>query len=286
MKARLIDVHVLSHPPINIKTIKVNHFDTPYHFHELCELNYVVSSFGKRIVGDSINNFSAGDLVLMSPNVPHTWYSDPSLLKTKTQSAKAIVIYFSPEVLSKLTEESQIVSKMQSLIENAGRGIRFYGETRRIATERLNAIASKKGLKIIIEFLEILDLLIHSTEYEALATVGYSHSLNEKDQKRINDVFKYLMKNFKEPISLAEISRIANLTPPAFCNFFKKRSGKSFLQFMNELRIGHSCKLLQNQELTIADVCFQSGYQNFSNFNKFFKKITNKTPRQYRNEFA
>lgn len=286
MIARLIDVDVLSQSPIYIKKIKANYFNTPFHFHALCELNYVVSSFGKRIVGDSIHNFSAGDLVLMSPGLPHTWYSDPSLHKTASLSARAIVIYFPVDVLSRLTEESQVVLKMQALIEMAGRGIRFHGNTHKVVTEKLNTIISKKGLKLIIEFLEILDLLLHSTEYEALATIGYSHYFKEKDQKRINQVYQYLMKNFSEHISLTEIAKVAHMTPPAFCNFFKKHSGKSFSQFMNELRIGHSCKLLQNQSLTVADVCYQSGYQNFSNFNKFFKKITNKTPRQYRNELV
>jgi AraC-like DNA-binding protein len=100
----------------------------------------------------------------------------------------------------------------------------------------------------------------------------------------MNDVYQYSIKNFSEPISLAQIASVANLTAPAFCNFFKKRTQKSFTEFLNELRIGHACKLLQNRELTIADVCFQSGYQNMTHFNNFFKKITKKTPSQYRKE--
>jgi AraC-like DNA-binding protein len=100
----------------------------------------------------------------------------------------------------------------------------------------------------------------------------------------MNKVYQYLMKNFTEPIALSEIASIANLTPPAFCNFFKKRTQKTFSSFLNELRIGHACKLLHEEELTISDVCFKSGYQNFTNFNKFFKQKTNKTPSQYRRE--
>jgi AraC-like DNA-binding protein len=97
-------------------------------------------------------------------------------------------------------------------------------------------------------------------------------------------VYQYLIKNFSETISLSQIASVANLTPQAFCNFFKKKTLKSFTEFLNELRVGHACKLLQNQQLTISDVCFQSGYQNMANFNNFFKKITKQTPSQYRKE--
>jgi YesN/AraC family two-component response regulator len=97
-------------------------------------------------------------------------------------------------------------------------------------------------------------------------------------------VYQYIMKNFKDEITLNSVSSIANLTPPAFCNFFKKRTQKSFSRFLNEVRIGHACQLLESESKTISSVCFESGYQNFANFNKFFKEITGKTPSQYRKE--
>ncbi|KAA9036144.1 helix-turn-helix transcriptional regulator [Ginsengibacter hankyongi] len=285
MKAHLIEIGLHKEHSFSIKKIDQHHFESPFHFHDLCEMNYVVESFGKTIVGDNISNFSSGDLVLMSSNLPHIWYNDPSYFKEENlASAKAIVTYFNPDFLIGLTNDSQYNLQIKSLLEKAKRGIRFFGETRRNAINKLNDIVDKKGLEKVIHFLDIVNLFLDSKEYECLASIGYRHSFNEKDTERMNNVYQYLIKNFTDPISLSQIASVANLTPPAFCNFFKKRTQKSFSEFLNELRVGHACKLLQNQELTIADVCFQSGYQNMTNFNNFFKKITKKTPTQYRKE--
>ena len=286
MKAHLIEVGIHKEQSFSIKKIDQQHFSSPFHFHELCEMNYVVESFGKRIVGDNISNFSDGDLVLMSSNLPHIWYNDPLYFKnTNLASAKAIVIYFNPHFLMGLCNESQYDVKIQDFLDRAKRGIRFYGKTHENVTEKLNTILNKNGLERVIEFLDIINLVLGSNEYEYLASVGYHHSFNEKDTERMNNVYQYLIKNFTEPITLSQVASVANLTPPAFCNFFKKRTQRSFTEFLNDLRIGHACKLLQNHDLSIADVCFQSGYQNMTNFNNFFKKITLKTPSQYRKEF-
>ncbi len=138
---------------------------------------------------------------------------------------------------------------------------------------------------LLINFLEIINILLSSKEYEPLANLGYNHTYKEKDAERLNGVYKYLMMNFAKPISLADVANIAHMTPPAFCSFFKKRTQKSFTEFLNELRIGHACKLIQNQELSISDICFESGYQNFANFNKSFKKKLGKTPSNYRKDY-
>jgi AraC-like DNA-binding protein len=287
MKAHLIEVGLNKEQSFSIKKINQHHFDGPFHFHDLCEMNYVVESFGKTIVGDNISNFSSDDLVLMSPNLPHIWYNDPRYFKEDDlASAKAIVTYFNPDFLTGLTNDSQYDSQIKSLFERAKRGIRFFGDTRQNAISKLNNILNKKGLEKVITLLEIINILMESKEYESLASVGYQHSFNEKDTQRMNNVYQYLIKNFTDVITLSQIASVANLTPPAFCNFFKKRTQKSFTQFLNELRIGHASKLLQNRELTIADVCFQSGYQNMTNFNNFFKRITKKTPSQFRKEWS
>ena len=285
MKAQLIEVGLYKEQSFSIKKIDQHHFESPFHFHELCEMNYVVESFGKTIVGDNISNFSSGDLVLMSPNLPHIWYNDPRYFKEDDLSpAEAIVTYFNPDFLVCLSNESQYNSQIKSLLERAKRGIRFFGNTRQNAISKLNNILNKKGLEQVVSLLEIINILLESKEYESLASISYQNSFNEKDTQRMNNVYQYLIKNFTDVITLSQIASVANLTPPAFCNFFKKRTQKSFSKFLNELRVGHACKLLQNRELSIADVCFQSGYQNMTNSNNFFKKITKKTPSQFRKE--
>lgn len=286
MKATLIELAPYQSSSIAIKTIKQNHFTTPFHFHDYCELNYVKNSYGKRVVGDSINNFFEGDLVLMSPNLPHVWHNDPQILKDPaTLTAEAIVTYFPVDILDKLTNDPIVLSKTQHLFEKAKRGLRFFGETKKQIANHLEGMTNIETLPLIIKFLEIINILLSSTEYEPLANLGYNHSYKEKETERMNAVYKYLMMNFANPISLEDMASIANLTPPAFCSFFRKRTQKSFTGFLNELRIGHACKLIQNQKLSISEVCYESGYQNFTNFNKSFKKITGKTPSHYRKEY-
>jgi AraC-like DNA-binding protein len=286
MKANLIRVGN-DNSSLLIKKIEAHHYTSPFHFHDLCELNYVVDSCGKRMVGDSIRNFSSGDLVLMSPDLPHIWYNDPSVLNgpPEIKLAKAVVVYFPFDFLARLTNDNTVISKTQKLLERAKRGLKFYGETYQQVSIKLDKINEKGGLNQIIDFLEIISILIESQEYEELASVGYTHSFSEKDTERMNNVFKYLVQNFTNPISLEEISAIANMTPPAFSNFFKKRTQKCFTTFLNEIRIGHACKLLQNPEIPIADICYSSGFQNFTNFNKLFKQFTGKIPRDYRKDW-
>jgi len=175
-----------------------------------------------------------------------------------------------------------VILKTQKLLEKAKRGIRFYGKTQNEVTLKLNHITEKTGFSKTIEFLEIMNILIESKEFEPLASIGFTHNLNEKDTERMNKVLKYIMQNFAKPISLNEIAEVANMTPPAFSSFFKKRTQKCFSSFLNEIRIGHACKLLQDLEITISEVCYLSGFQNFTNFNKFFKHFTGKIPREYR----
>lgn len=284
MKPNLIKIGNDDINSLLIKKIEEHHYNSPFHFHNLCELNYVVESWGKRMVGDHIDNFLPGDLVLMSPNLPHIWYNDPSVLNTPSENklAKAVVIYFPYEFLMKTAGDDIVILKAQKLLEKAKRGIRFYGKTQNEVTLKLNHITEKTGFTKTIEFLEIMNILIESKEFEPLASVGFTHNLNEKDTERMNKVLKYIMQNFAKPISLNEIAEVANMTPPAFSSFFKKRTQKCFSSFLNEIRIGHACKLLQDLEITISEVCYLSGFQNFTNFNKFFKHFTGKVPREYR----
>lgn len=287
MKAKLIEIATLQASSIAVKKIKANHFTTPFHFHDYCELNYVKKSYGKRVVGDCISNFSEGDLVLMSPNLPHVWYNDPEFLKNSSaMSAQAIVTYFPTDFLDKLSNDKSVLSKRQLLFDSAKRGLRFFGKTQKRVIGHLESMVNKSGLPVVISFLEIVNILLDSKEAEPLASMSYSHSYhNKNDTDRMNRVYKHLINSFTEPITLSEIAAVANMTPPAFCSYFKMKTQMSFTRFLNELRVGHACKLLQNESISIADVCYGAGYQNFTNFNKFFKEITGKTPSSYRKEY-
>jgi AraC-like DNA-binding protein len=222
----------------------------------------------------------------MAPDLPHIWKNDPVfLLKKKGLRCKATVIYFPTDFLQNLSDDPAVTKPTQELISHASRGLSFYGQTVDKVKTILSGIAEEDGFKKIVEFLKIMDILSHSKEYKYLASISYKNVTDEKDTERINAAYQFLMQNFHRDVTLEELSGVCNMTPTAFCRFFKSKTQKSFIQVLNELRIGHACSLLQKADYTIIDACYESGYNNYVNFNKCFKLITGKTPTGYRKSF-
>lgn len=283
MKPQLIDVSLSGTRTIQIKKVDQFYLDTPFHFHNLCELVWVEKSYGKRIVGDHIENFEDGDLILMGPNLPHIWQNDEVFMrKKKGFRVKATVIYFPADFLLNLTDEQNIIRPTQELIKRSSRGLKINGATKKKVSTILSDISEGEGFKKIIHFLHAIEILSQSQEYEYLASVSFKNLYDEKDTGRINKVYQFLMQNFHRDIELQEVSDLCNMTPNAFCRYFKSRTQKSLTQFLNELRIGHACKLLQNEDYSVSDVCYECGYNNLANFNNFFKTIMRTTPKEYK----
>lgn len=287
MKPQLIDISLAGAKTIRIKTIEQQYLNSPFHFHSLCELVWIEKSFGKRIVGDSIDNFEDGDLVLMGPNLPHIWQNDEVFLsKPHEQKVKSTVIYFPPDFLLNLTDEPALLGPIAQLVKRSYRGLVFHGNTKKHIVKKLKHLSKENNLKKIIIFLELVHLLSESTEYTYLASVSYKNLYDEKDTDRISKVYQYMMQNFQHEISLHDVASLCHMTPNAFCRYFKSRTQKSVVQFLNELRIGHASKLLQNDAYTISDICYECGYNNTANFNKFFKAIHKITPSAYRKKLS
>ncbi len=283
MKPQLIDVSLAGTKTIHIKTVDQQYLSTPFHFHHLCELVWIEKSFGKRIVGDNVDNFEDDDLVLMGPNLPHIWQNDETFFITANdQQVKSTVIYFPPDFLLNLTDELTLLSPIQQLVERSYRGLVFWGNTKKDIIDKLRCLSKENDLKKIITFLELVHLLSNSKEYTYLASVSYKNLYDEKDTNRINKAYQYMMQNFQREISLQDVASLCNMTPNAFCRYFKSRTQKSVIEFLNELRIGHASKLLQSDIYSISDVCYECGYNSIANFNKFFKSIHKITPSEYR----
>ncbi|UPZ34742.1 AraC family transcriptional regulator [Sphingobacterium sp. PCS056] len=285
MKEQFIELSPPHEKTILIKQVDQEFLSNPLHFHELCELVLILESYGKRVVGNHVDSFNAGDLVLMGPNIPHIWRNDDIFLNPQhDERARAIVLYFPADFLLRLTDDQATISAMQQFIKRSKRGLRFHGQTLEKATELIKSLAQKKSFSRITGFLNLIELLHQANECENLASEGYKPSFSEQETNRINNVYIYVMQNFSEEVSLGVAAELVNMTPNAFCRFFKRHTQKSFSKFVNEMRIGHACKLLMNKQLSISEICYQSGYQNLTNFNKFFKTIMQKSPREYRKE--
>jgi len=285
MKAHFIELSPPSEKTINIKQVDQEFLSNPLHFHELCELVLILESYGKRVVGNHAASFIVGDLVLMGPNIPHIWRNDDIFLDPlHDERARAIVVYFPADFLLNLTDDQSTIVAMQKFIKRAERGLRFYGETLEKATGLIKSLVHKQSFSRITGFLNLIELLHQADEFENLASEGYKPTFDQQETNRINNVYICVMQNFREDVSLSKAAAIVNMTPNAFCRFFKRHTQKSFSKFVNEIRIGHACKLLIDKQLSISEACYQSGYQNLTNFNKFFKIIMNKSPREYRKE--
>ncbi|QEC53063.1 AraC family transcriptional regulator [Anseongella ginsenosidimutans] len=283
MKPQLVNLDYVLLDSFKIKEITAPYFTNSHHFHNDYELVLVLESTGKRVIGDRVENFKGGDMVFVGPNLPHAWFNDNEYYKQKEGLlARSIVTYFKKEWLENCVLALPGAEKLKKLLVNAVRGIKLEGKAReRIASILINT-GQSNGLKKSIDIFTVLYELSEAREYEMLTGISYVNSYNENEARRINEVYEYVLKNFTTQIKLEEVAAIANMSPNAFCRYFKTHTQKNFSYFINEVRIGHACKLLLKKDLSVSRVCFESGFQSMTNFNKFFKRFTGKSPNEYR----
>jgi len=261
-------------------------FDTYWHFHSEYQLFVVLEGKGTRFIGDSINHFQEGDMVLTGPNMPHLWRNDDIYFdKTHHLRVQGIVIYFPENFLGEHFLRKEEMLEIKQLFERASRGIQILGATSNHVTEMMQDLIHLKGLESIVQLLSILHVLSVSGEYNYISSVGYTNNTKEADKDRMSGVYNYIMLNYKKNIMLEEVAGIASMSPTAFSRYFKARTNKSFSSFISELRIGYACKLLMEDKNNIAQIGLECGFNTISNFNKQFKDLMHKTPFEYRKEY-
>ncbi len=251
-----------------------------WHYHPEVELIFVCKGSGKRQIGSNISYFSDGDLVLIGSNLPHC-----GLTNENTNNDYEMVIQFKPDFLGENIWETPEMQRISALLEKSKAGIVFNENIKKTVGRKIADMHEMSSLKKLLTFLEILDELATTQDYRILNAGKYYLQTQVEDNERINHIFNYVKDHFKEQITLEEIADLANMKVPSFCRYFKKITNKTFTQFVNEYRITHSLKLLAEQPLSITEVCFESGFNNFSYFNKTFKEYIKKSPSQYRKEF-
>ncbi len=270
-----------------VKYLSAPYFDPNWHFHSEYQLFLVQKGTGTRFIGDHVSPFKAGDLVFTGPNLPHLWQSDLEYFNGDQEYiTEGIVIYFPENFLGKDFLNKKEMYKIKHLFQKAQRGMVIYGESSNQATAILNRLLEVEDFDRILTLLNLLNLLANTSEYKLLASEGYSNSLKENDTDRMNRVHAYVMKNFREKISLDEVAAIANMSPSSFSRYFKIHANKTFSDFLTEIRIGYSCKLLISQTIDISQVCYESGFNTLSNFNRQFKAVTHYNPLEYRKKYS
>jgi AraC-like DNA-binding protein len=285
MKAFLEQVPLCQGSSFLVREFNVPYFEAPLHFHPVYELTLITESRGKRFIGDHIGDFDVGDLVFMGPNLPHLYRCTNEYYQNNPEHrARAIIIQHTEDFLGKDFFSIPEMTQVKTLLDNSMRGLAYYGKTRKEIINRLKKITDADGIEKLTQFLTILDIMGRSTEYELLARQNILGQ-NIKDNVRMNKIYEYVMANFTNRINVRDVADQANMSEAAFCRYFKKKTRKTFVSFLNEVKIGYASKLLLEEDLNVTQVCYESGFENISNFNRQFKTITKVTPLKYKQQF-
>jgi AraC-like DNA-binding protein len=275
------------HQSYIVRALKEPYFDPNWHFHPHYQLFTVIEGTGTRFIGDDIRHFEAGDTVFLGPNLPHLWRSDrPYFERNSTLQTQGIVVYFTEVFLGKDFFEKTEMYALKQLLINSERGLDIQNGLKEILVEDLKELNNLSGFDGVLKLLSMLQKLAQTNDHQFITSLNYENNHKISETERMRLVHEYVMKHYKEKISLSEVAALANMAEAAFCRYFKSRTNKTFSDFVSEIRIGHACKLLMNNKISIAQVCYESGYNTVSNFNSQFKTLKGQSPKQYQKMYV
>ncbi len=285
MKPKLINVVVDGMSSFRVNDEIIPHFYNPLHFHPELELTCILKSKGTRFVGHHVESFQPGDLVLVGPNVPHCWKNGPEYYHADPLlEAQAIVVQFREDFAGPAFFDLPELLPVKKLIYDSRRGIKVYGKSREKIKARLEMLPALAGVSRMTCLLEILEMMALSKEKISLTEIDPHRLMPPVQMKRLNDVYQYTLDNFRENIDIEQIAQVANMTPNAFCRFFKSHNRRTYTQFINEVRIAHACSLLSTTSLSITEIAYESGFNNLAHFNRMFRKHRKVVPFSYRKQ--
>lgn len=253
-----------------------------WHYHPEIELTLIIRSRGRRFVGDSIEPYDDGDLVLLGPNLPHTWESDPR----RSGRHVAVFCQFNPLFLGGPFLRVPELAPVLRLLERSARGLKFSGKTLKAAARQMERMDSLQGFQRLAALLEVLDLLARSREVRPLSSAEFVPALRRGDADRIGRVCRFLNERCTERVTLAQAASVAHLSIPAFSRFFPRKTGRTLVAYLTELRTGLACRELIETERAVSDIAFDSGFNNLSNFNRRFRALKGMSPREFRRQFG
>ena len=254
-------------------------FVMPWHMHNLYELTLIVAGRGTRIVGDNIDSFFPGDLLLLGPRLPHVWKDDPQ--EHREESVQAITLQFEPGFPGDDLMSMPQMRPIQDLLHRAGRGVLLHGNLRIQVEENLRRLLEIEGPRQILLILDILTEVAESDDYTLLASDGYAMS-KTVDAERWNRINGFILENFTRTIRAHELAQVAKLHPSSLGRYFKQTTGMGFTDYVNQVRIGHACRLLAVEKKPVVEICYECGFQNLSHFNRCFRRLKGVTPSGYR----
>lgn len=271
---------------VTVQELIEPHFDPNWHFHPHYQLFTVLEGTGKRLIGDSIHSFVPGDTVFLGPDVPHLWRSDPAFFEGNAAlRTHGIVLYFQEDFLGKDFLERNEMLPIRQLLQESKRGIEYRGALRDHIRTELLELKHLEGFQSVLHLLTLLNRIAHEEGGSSIASLGYVNNYKVSETERMQKVHNYVLQHFAQEIRLGDVASLAGMSEAAFCRYFKARANKTFIDFVNEIRIGHACKLLLEDKWTIAQIAYDSGFDSLSNFNRNFKRYIGHTPREYKRSY-
>ncbi|HVU23025.1 MAG TPA: AraC family transcriptional regulator [Opitutus sp.] len=256
-------------------------FSGRWHFHPELEIMFVERSRGLRFVGDSVQPFGPGDLVLVGPNLPHEWLNTDVPARPRHDHAIGIWAQFRADFLGDGLRCVPELAAVAALLERSRHGLHFTGPVVAEVAGHLRRMAKGLGVARLADLLLILDLLAHSPSGRVLSSAGYVPRLNHEDALRIEKVCRWVHGHLAEEIAQPAAAAQAALSPTCFSRFFRRKMGCTFPAYVTELRIARAANLMVEENMRVADACFASGFKNLSHFNCQFRRLKGMNPRTF-----
>jgi AraC-like DNA-binding protein len=258
-------------------------FSFPLHYHEELELNLIINAKGaRRIVGDHIDTIDDMELVLVGPNVYHAWFTH----QCQSEEIREVTIQWHKDLFEdKLLRRNQL-SFIRSMMERSQKGILFSRETIAALAPRILSLNQKNGFDSVLELFSILHDLSISRNMRTLSDGSFTNQHFTYNSRRIEKAFEYMNNNYDKAVTLGEVAKLVSMTEVSFSRFIKKRTGNTFIDSLNEIRLGHASRMLIDTTHSIAEISYHCGFNNISNFNRIFKKKKTCTPKEFRENFT
>jgi len=259
-------------------------FNFPVHFHPEFEINFIQNAAGaKRVVGDHISEIGDRELVLVGPNLYHGWENSNNSM---SETMHEITIQFPPDLFSENFLNKNILKPVHELLKHAHRGVAFSEDTIKVVESKLLSLSSKRGFDSFLEFQSILYDLAVSRGQKTLTNISFSTKDNFTNSEKIKKIYNYIQANYSKKIKVEEVAELVDLSVVSFSRLIKQRTGKTFVDFVNELRLGYATRLLIESNKTVTEICYECGFNNISNFNRIFKKSQGRTPSDFRESYS
>ncbi|WP_128546183.1 AraC family transcriptional regulator [Larkinella soli] len=289
MKPHLLKVPTNPSHSFSVRQDRIPNVNNSWHYHPEVELIRFHKGSGTQFVGDHIKRFEPGDVVLVGSNLPHYWrYDDGCFREGQQESPFATVVHFTENFWGDRFLNLPENKPLKTVLEKARRGILLRGDLRARVMDLMEKLHQAEGPYRILGLVECLMAVATARPEQVvvLSSLGFQYNFPESENERINIIYDYTFRHFRQKIALEEIASVAGLVPNSFCRYFKSRTGKTYSQFLQEIRVGYACKLLIDNNLSIKQLCYESGFNSFTCFHKYFKAITGKSPQNYQKAYA